>query len=223
MSRIPQVSNGKGSLKDIQRLINGNELLLNTLIKKEFIELGDKNIEWTSPLKLDNYAEYRDADFIKMLGLKLNELLSSFWPLRGPQWDGLGKTNGNEVFLLEAKANIPEIVSPATQASNKSLSVIAASLAATKKYLGISNDVDWSGKFYQYTNRIAHLYFLRVLNKVPAYLINIYFINDKSVSGPKSREEWLAALQVVKTYLGLSDNKLSKYTADIFIDIYDLK
>ncbi len=223
MSRIPQVSNGKGSLKDIQKLINDNVLLLDTLIKQQFKELRAKNIEWKSPIKSDDYAEYRDTDFIKKLWIKIKIPLSSFWPTRGPQWDGLGRTSENEIFLIEAKANIPEVVSPATQASKNSLSLIEKSLADTKKYLGITNNVSWSGKFYQYSNRIAHLYFLRVLNKIPAYLINIYFINDKSVSGPKCREEWIGAVQVVKAYLGLSNNKLSKYTADIFIDVNDMK
>jgi hypothetical protein len=223
LSRIPQVSNGKGSLKDIQKLINDNVLLLDTLIKQKFKELRAKNIEWKSPIKSDDYAEYRDTDFIKKLWIKIKIPLSSFWPTRGPQWDGLGRTSENEIFLIEAKANIPEVVSPATQASKNSLSLIEKSLADTKKYLGITNNVSWSGKFYQYSNRIAHLYFLRVLNKIPAYLINIYFINDKSVSGPKCREEWIGAVQVVKAYLGLSNNKLSKYTADIFIDVNDMK
>jgi len=223
LSRIPQVSNGKGSLKDIQKLINDNVLLLDTLIKQQFKELRAKNIEWKSPIKSDDYAEYRDTDFIKKLWIKIKIPLSSFWPTRGPQWDGLGRTSENEIFLIEAKANIPEVVSPATQASKNSLSLIEKSLADTKKYLGITNNVSWSGKFYQYSNRIAHLYFLRVLNKIPAYLINIYFINDKSVSGPKCREEWIGAVQVVKAYLGLSNNKLSKYTADIFIDVNDMK
>jgi hypothetical protein len=85
--------------------------------------------------------------------------------------------------------------------------------------LGLKNNVDWSGKFYQYTNRLAHLYFLREVHKERAYLINIYFIGEKSVSGPETIGEWKAALQVMYSYLGLTHHKLSKYMANIFIDV----
>ena len=108
-------------------------------------------------------------------------------------------------------------------AGPKSKDRIDQSLKKTKTDLGVKNNIDWSGKFYQYTNRLAHLYFLRAIHKKPAYLINIYFISDKNVSGPESREEWEAALKVLYTYLGLSHHKLSQYMTNIFIDVKDLK
>ena len=55
------------------------------------------------------------------------------------------------------------------------------------------------------------------------FLVNIYFIGDETVLGPKTRQEWDGALKVLNTYLGLTQHKLSKYMADIFIDIDDLK
>ena len=77
--------------------------------------------------------------------------------------------------------------------------------------------------FYQYANRIAHLYYLKILNGIDAYLINIYFLNDKSVEGPSTKEEWKGALTVIKQYLGISKrNKLDKYMLDIFIDTNNL-
>ena len=39
------------------------------------------------------------------------------------------------------------------------------------------------------------------------------------MSGPKSVEEWNAALTVMKKYLGLSTHKLAKYMAEVFIDL----
>jgi hypothetical protein len=177
-------------------------------------------IDWVSPLKDDDFSEYRDNGFIEKLGIQnLETSLSAFWPKRGPQWDALGRGNRNEVFLVEAKANIDEIVSPETKATEKSLELIKKSLDGLKKYLKVNNKVDWSGTFYQYTNRLAHLYFLRALNKLPANLIFVYFIGDDSVSGPKSVEEWNAALTVMKKYLGLSTHKLAKYIAEVFIDV----
>jgi len=222
MSKVIQKNNGKGSLKDIQKLIN-NPLLLNALILNKIPKIKSENIEWLSPKSNDKFAEFSDDEFICKLQLNLKKKLIEFWPKGGPQWDALGKTDTNEIFLIEAKANIREIVTSPTGAKNKtSLDLINKSLKETKSYLNIKNEIDWSGKFYQYTNRISHLYFLRVINKIKAYLINIYFINDKSVNGPSSKKEWLAALMVLKNYLGVGRHKLSKYMIDLFIDVEDL-
>lgn len=224
MTRIIQKSDGHGSLKDIQLLVNKNVSLIDNYLKNIFMGFSNDEIIWTSPLEQDDFAEYRDNDFLLKVGLDPNRInLDKFWPTRGPQWDALAKTKNGKIILVEAKANIPELVSPATGAKKKSKCLIDYSLCETKKYLNITNDIDWSGKFYQYTNRLAHLYFLREKCKEQAYLINIYFIGDKTVLGPKTKQEWDGALKVLKTYLGISRHKLSKYTADIFIDINDLK
>lgn len=220
MTRIKQNPNGHGSLKDIQILINKNQSLIDSKIKKYLTALSEREIIWTSPLESDDFAEYRDNDFIKKVGLEPDKVkLNEFWPNRGPQWDALAKTKEGDIILIEAKANIPEIVSPGTGASELSKELIDQSLLETKEYLNIKNDTDWSRKFYQYTNRIAHLYFLREKCKKDAYLINVYFIGDKSVNGPESILEWQGALTVLYTYLGLTHHKLSKYMADLFIDI----
>lgn len=219
MDRYPQSSDGHGSLRDIQILVNGFPDFFTNKIK-EHIMIESDRIDWVSPLKDDDFSEYRDNGFIEKLGIQnLETSLSAFWPKRGPQWDALGRGNRNEVFLVEAKANIDEIVSPETKATEKSLVLIKKSLDGLKKYLKVNNKVNWSGTFYQYTNRLAHLYFLRALNKLPANLIFVYFIGDDSVSGPKSVEEWNAALTVMKKYLGLSTHKLAKYMAEVFIDV----
>lgn len=222
MSIYKQNSNGKGSLKDIQNLINKHPDLLDALLNCHNASTAGDKINWFSPLAIDHYSEYRDDDFIQKLGIKLIQPLPGFWPKLGPQWDALGKSDNGIVFLVEAKANIPEIVSTGTKASPKSKSIIDKSLEETKLYLNIKNVVDWSGTFYQYTNRLAHLYFLRVINNIDAFLVNIYFLNDKTVNGPKSKDEWLAAIKVMKLYLGLSHHKLSKYMIDLFIDVDDI-
>jgi hypothetical protein len=185
--------------------------------------LKDDEVDWLSPLKENNYAEYSDDDFINLLDLNLSFPLDRFWPKKGPQWDALGKSKKGAVFLIEAKANIPEVVSSPTGAGKASRLIIDKALIETKIFLDIKNDMDWSGKFYQYTNRLAHLYFLRELNNIPAWLINIYFINDKTVNGPKTKEEWRSAVLVMKKYLGVGRHKLSKYMIDLFIDVEELK
>ena len=220
MGRYPQPSNGHGSLRDIQILVNEHPFSFSKAIIKK-LNVKSNDIEWVSPLKEDKYAEYRDDGFIERLGinsLKVN--LDKFWPKNGPQWDALGKGDKRGVFLIEAKANIPEMVTQGLEARNsKSVQRIKKSLAATKSYLEIKNKTDWSGTFYQYTNRLAHLYYLRILNRIPAYLVFVYFIGDESVSGPKTIEEWKAAITVMKKYLGVGKRKLSKYIAEIYIQV----
>ena len=224
MRRFIQDSNSHGSLKDLQVAINAKKKYLNAEISKV---IGKQmKIDWKSPLRSDEYAEYRDEDFLEKLGIlnKIKFSLSDFWPSNGPQWDALGVSD-DEIILVEAKANIPEMVSPGTSAKNpQSIKKIKNSLDEVKKYLNISNDIDWTGTFYQYVNRIAHLYYLREKNHIKTHLLFIYFINDITVHGPKTKDEWFGAIQTMECYLGLDKNhKLRKYIHDIFIDVNDLR
>jgi hypothetical protein len=225
MGIFPQKSDSHGSLRNLQVAINEKKDFLDDKVSKV---IGKKmNISWKSPLKEYDYAEYRDEDYLRLLGLnnKIKKTLNSFWPNNGPQWDALGINQDGEIILVEAKANIPEMVSPGTGAKSiKTINKIKNSLDEMKQYLNISNSIDWTGTFYQYTNRIAHLYYLRVLNNINANLLFIYFINDKTVDGPKTKEEWLGAIKTMECYLDLNkQHKLRKYIFDIFIDISDLR
>ncbi len=222
MGRFIQDNNTHGSQKDLQILINEKKGLLDKELSG-FLN-KDINITWKSPLKTDQFAEYRDDEFLKILNLdsRIVVPLEEFWPKRGPQWDALGLDN-KTVFLVEAKAHVPEIVSPPTGAGPESKSRFIDSFAEVKEYLNVNNNIDWTGTFYQYTNRIAHLYYLRVLNGIDAYLVNLYFLNDKSVDGPSTKEEWQGAITVIKQYLGIPKNhKLDKYMLDAFVDTKDL-
>ena len=223
MSRHPQKSNSHGSLKNLQVAINIKKKYLDAEISK--VIRKQINIDWKSPLQSDDYAEYRDEDFLKKLGLfKMKYTLSNFWPKNGPQWDALG-VSGDDVILVEAKANIPEMVSSGTGAKDpQSIKKIRNSLDEVKKYLSVSDTIDWTGTFYQYVNRIAHLYYLREKNQIKAHLLFIYFINDITVHGPKTKDEWLGAIQTMECYLGLAKkHKLRRYIHDIFIDVSDLR
>lgn len=215
-----QPSDSHGSLKQLQTLVNNYVELINNPIKERFKNLSDEKIIWKSPLAEDDFAEYTDDDFVEKIGLEPDEIkLQEFWPRRGANWDALATTDKNKIILVEAKANIPELVSPPSGAGKASMKLIAKSLNETKDYLNKKDEVDWAGKFYQYTNRVAHLYFLREQRGKEVFLVNIYFIGDTSVDGPTTKEEWKGAIEVMKRYLGLNSHKLQKYMADIFIDI----
>ena len=213
----------KGSKKWVQKLINQKSRILNSGIKKELDLPEDEQICWLSPLKGDGYREYCDQDFIDKLGIRLERFpLESFWPRGGPQWDALGKSQHGNLFLVEAKSHIDELIST-MRAKGSSARKILESLEATKSYLNSSAEVDWTLRFYQYTNRLAHLYLLRHLNKLSAYLVFIYFINDSEMKGPKTIDEWKGAIQLLHSYLGARKHKLQKFIVDVFIDVRSLK
>jgi hypothetical protein len=224
VSRIPQHQAAKGSQKWIQKLVNEKPNLLTSSIRTQLDLPDTERITWLSPAAHDEYAEYRDQAFLDLLGIKLTKVsLSDFWPSRGPVWDGLGRSDNGKVFLVEAKSHISEVLSPKTGAGEKSLRKIKKSLNETKTFLHSKSEHDWTTTFYQYTNRLAHLYLLRALNEVPAYLIFLYFVNDKDMSGPKSVDEWIGAISLLKSYLGVGRHQLDKYVAEIFIDVKALQ
>ena len=220
MPRISQVTAIKGSQKWIQKLVNEKPDLLNSLIRTQINFPVTDTIAWHSPIAEDGYAEYQDQAFLDLLDITLTKVpLSDFWPSRGPVWDGLGKSETGKVFLVEAKSHISEVLSPGTGAGVKSLRKINKSLDETKSFLHSTSEHDWTSTFYQYTNRLAHLYLLRALNKVPTYLVFVYFVNDKDMNGPQSIDEWHGALSLLTSYLGIGSHRLKKYIADIFIDV----
>lgn len=222
MAKFPQKSDSKGSLRDIQVLVNEFPHLLNLYLSET---CSSTHIEWVSPIKSKSYMEYRDKDFLEELKLGyLADKLKQFWPNNGPQWDGLGKSEDGKIFLIEAKANIPEILSPPSGAKDsRSQQLINKSLTEVKHFVGSKAEVDWSQVFYQYCNRLAHLYFLRVQNQIPAYLVFVYFVDDKSVKGPQTTDEWKGALRLMKQYLGIDKkHKLSPYVIDVFINTKDI-
>ena len=220
MPRIKQGAGVKGSQKWIQKLVNERPDLLTSFTRTQLDLPNTDTITWLSPIAGDEYAEYQDQAFIDLLGIKLPKVsLSDFWPSRGPVWDGLGRSETGKVFLVEAKSHISEVLSPKTGAGEKSLRKIKKSLNHTKTFLHSNSEHDWASTFYQYINRLAHLYLLRALNEVPAYLVFIYFVNDKEMNGPKSNHEWNGALSLLTSYLGIGRHRLKKYIADIFIDV----
>jgi len=187
-------------------------------------------IDWCSPLRSDDYAEYYDEDFLDKLGVCLNrESLESFWPQSGPRWDGLGVTDGGQYLMVEAKAHVRELRSHISAKSDSSISRILYSFSKTKEYLRVDARTDWTRPFYQYANRLAHLYMLHVLNKVDAYLVNVYFLKDGDMKKhgtivPQTIEEWESAILAEKIALGLPPrHRLSSRVIDTFIDVGEIE
>jgi hypothetical protein len=212
-----------GSQYWLRFAINNARPVINRELAATTEAPADEEIEWISPLPPD-FKEFQDQEFLDKLRLKLPKVqLNQFWPRGGPVWDALARTEKERIFLIEAKAHIPEINSPESGASSPSLKQIAKSLNETRTYLDADPIIDWTRTFFQYTNRIAHLYLLRELNAIDAYLVNIYFLNDKRMNGPSTIAEWKGALALLKTHLGVTRTKLSPFMKDLFIDIEELK
>lgn len=224
MSRREQNRASRGSQKWLQVLVNAHTELIDQVLASTLDLAREERVHWLSPLKRDNYAEYQDQDFIARLGITLEKVpLKAFWPRFGPVWDGLAKTDRGDIILVEAKAHIPEMVTDPTRAKGVSLAKIRKSLEETKRFLGSQSDADWATSFYQYTNRLAHLYLLRVLNALPAYLLLLYFINDEEVGGPSTQLEWKGAINLLESFLDIEQHRLSQYVLQAFVDAKELE
>lgn len=223
MSRWPQQLGSKGSQRWLQLVVNRSPELIDDKIKNR-LGLSPHDVRWLSPLKVDEYAEYSDQAFLDRLDVSLDIFpLSDFWPRWGPHWDGLAKSDNGDLFIVEAKSHIGELET-SSGAVDKSLAKISCALDMVRGYLRTSGEFDWTRHLYQYANRLAHLYLLRTLNHLPAYLVFVYFVNDKQMSGPSSVEEWEGAIGLVNALLGLKDgHALSKYILDVFIDVSELE
>jgi len=210
--RTLQPMGTKGSLKWIQKLINEKPQIIDS-------RLGHNEIEWRSPLSQDDFAEYRDSEFLTVLGLDhLHPALKKFWPRNGPQWDALGRA-GQTILLVEAKANIPEISSSCAAKSPRSITTINNAFIATKAFFGVDSKNNWLTGYYQYANRLAHLYFLREICNVDAVLVFIYFCDDPTHI-PTSAQEWQDALADQKKAMKLSH---LEHVRELFINCNDLK
>lgn len=225
MGRFPQLKGQRGSLRWVQLLVNDCPELINVPLRQACMLLSNTRISWLSPVRADEFAEYRDQAFLNLLGIRLEQRpLRTFWPGRGPQWDALARSDSGEVFLVESKAHVGELLSPGTKASSQSKTFIDRSLKEVQSFLGVNPVVDWSKVLYQYTNRLAHLYLLRELNDVQAFLVFLYFVGDREMDGPSTPGEWKSAIRVVKGILGLGEgHKLSKFVLDIFIDVAQIE
>lgn len=200
--RVAQKTGSRGSLKWIQKAVNEWPEALDSLILSRL--QGAACIEWLSPLAEDDFAEYRDADFLERIGVgHLAGALKDFWPARGPQWDALARTDTGDILLVEAKAHVDEMCSPPTQASEPSRAMIEKAFATTAQSLGAAPRAPWTGLFYQIANRMAHLQWLRS-NGQEAWLVLVNFIGDLDMGGPASAAEWEAAYCITWHVMGLS-------------------
>jgi hypothetical protein len=215
--RCPQPNAAKGSLKWLRVAVEATPQLLEDALP---LAPGE-TMHWLSPTRCDEWAEYRDGAFLDRLGIShCREELAGFWPKGGPQWDGLARTSPGKLILVEAKAHVAEMFSSCSATSHRSKARIRSSLAAAKRHYGAPAHVHWTFPFYQYTNRLAHLHWLRSICGLDAHLLFVYFLHDEGFGHrPATAAEWVAALAVVHESIGLRGKVPEEIVHSAYIDV----
>ncbi len=205
----PQGRAYKGSQLQTQIYVNRRVAELRTALAHALPSLpADARIKWVSPLEVQGFVEYHDGAFLRALGLEAHiPALGEFWPAGGPRWDALAtvETNGQRpgVLLAEGKSYPEELFGDGCGATEPARTQIAAAVQRTQGWLGVAEDPGrWLGRLYQTGNRLAHLYWLREVVGVWAWLVHLLFTDDPH--GPTSREQWIEAIEAANEELGLS-------------------
>jgi len=220
--RVPQPTDHPGSLHWVQCLVANRPDLAEASLRAAGALPPDAALDWVSPRPADDWAEYRDGGFLRVLGLSdFAPKLGAFWPARGPQWDALARGRGADgtVVLVEAKAHAGELASSCAAESPVARAQIAAALDRTRAALGAAPDADWLNGYYQYANRLAHLHFLRAECGLPAYLLCVYFVGDAQMRGPANEAEWAAPLAAVRQHLGLAPDAVIPGLVNAFVPV----
>ena len=169
-------------------------------------EIGGEELSWLDfKFSHKNKACARDTEYNGLDFIIDPDVLRSwyaFWPKSGraQNWDAVGKIkrDGREEWLLvEAKAHPRELKSNGCGATSaRSIEKIEKALEKTKAAFGAGSTPleHWLGRYYQYANRLAALYFLmeECQPAVPTRLLFIYFMGDKHKGQdcPQTREDW---------------------------------
>jgi hypothetical protein len=125
--------------------------------------------------------------------------------------------------LVEAKAHLREFFSPPTQSRDTSRQKIEEAFNAVQTDMGISSSTDWTRTYYQYANRIAHLWWLRQRG-INAALLFVSFLNDDEMGGPKHAESWGAAFASANYALGLTGaNPLLRHVVHLTPDVRQMQ
>ena len=187
----------------------------------------DGHLRWHYPIGAEREREPQGVDFID--NPEVQRLWGEFWPQRGRAqcWDGVATLESNgtsEWVLIEAKANAVELVtSPCGASKDGGLDQIVKALGRVKRELGVHRDYPWTGTYYQYANRLAALFFLNTIARLPARLLNVYFMGDRFPDGracPADESEWRPLIEARRITLGLPRrHSLSDRVYDVFVPV----
>jgi hypothetical protein len=83
-------------------------------------------------------------------------------------------------------------------------------------------DAPWEAPFYQYANRLAHLYFVRQLNGLDAYLLFLYFADSPDVPKPCTAQQWQGAVRLTEKCLGLDAHRFKDRVGTLIWSVPDM-
>jgi hypothetical protein len=210
------------SRDQLQEYIERFPRFLNEEIERQLparTRLPGQHTQWLSPMESDRYRLAPSADFLRAAGL--SDQTSWFdrnWSRLGACWDAVGLlprggTLPQGVLLIEAKGRLEEIDDPSSRLTARSGALIQETFHETRQWLNALETEDWTGSLYRTANRLAHLHLLRNHLDVPAWLVQVYFLNDPA--GPASRTDWLPVIAGVHARLGLC--RRPPFTLDVFL------
>jgi len=207
MPKHPQFA-AAGSQRWLQVAVAQAPLVLERALCHARAIDNDETLHWCSPIAATQFAEYRDEEAFRALGIAEFPVrpLSDFWPRRGPVWDGLAVTNRKKFILVEAKAHVAEVLSPGSKAGPQSRAVIEAALEEARLFYAPRSGKVWFEHYYQYVNRLAHQYFVAHVNHLPSTLVFLDFYNARDMSGPTSAAEWVGVTKLIHAFLGLPES-----------------
>lgn len=213
------VPDGRRQLQEyINRLPQDLNAEIDRLLPAQARPVGQQ-VQWLSPLESIRYRVSPSTDFLRAAGLSAQpSLLESRWSRLGPCWDAVGLishgTGGPQgVLLVEAKSQLEEIESAQCRLPANSMPIITETFRETRHWLEALETRDWIGALYPMANRLAHLHLLRNHLGVPAWLVQVYFLNDSD--GPASRADWLPVIAGAQARLGLF--RRPPFTLDVFL------
>ncbi len=222
MPRIPHKLESRRSERLMRIVANEGSPVFQRRLEQ--LTASPHQIEWLSPLKGDDHAEYYDSAFLDKLGLSaLAPALKDFWPESGPRWDGLARTDGGEVILVEAKAHLDETITDCL-AGPASTQRIVSAFEWTMSKLGTPQSrsrVSWLSPYYQLCNRIAHLCFLRE-HGIKAHMVFLAFADASDVPAPVSSETWRVITRHMRRSLALDKHTYRAFDHDIVISEAEL-
>jgi hypothetical protein len=216
----------KGSKRHICWYVNHAPEHLNAALFSATTSLAEAAIsapEWVSPLANEGYEEFWNERFLQRLDL-LDEHLESFrefWPFkpwandkvnpRGtPHWDAIARVplagGVRGVIMVEAKAHRGELAKPndRSKADEQSLKKIRSSFADVRAYFGIPDQTPaWESRYYQFCNRLAHLWWMNERARVPTWLVWVLTVDDPVWHDRMTAPQWHDVFQTIKSEVGL--------------------
>jgi hypothetical protein len=148
VGRSPRPSGRRGR-REAQVLVNERKDILDRALSDASSGKIRGPIRWLSPLKKDEWAEYRDETFLDRLEVQLPQrALNDFWPALGPQWAGLGIAKDGARILVEAKAHESEVAGDCTATGAVSQLRIRKSLKEVQAHFAVDASHDWMNSYY---------------------------------------------------------------------------